>query len=73
MAMDGGVRSPAHRTASSRIRRGAQRASSRCLPDDTWFHPGHGKDSTLGAERPHLAEWKAPLSALMWKLISPTT
>ena len=22
------------------------------LPDDTWFYPGHGNDSTLGAERP---------------------
>ena len=29
------------------------------LPDDTWFYPGHGKDSTLGAECPHLAEWHA--------------
>ena len=29
------------------------------LPDDTWFYPGHGNDSTLGAERPHLAAWKA--------------
>jgi glyoxylase-like metal-dependent hydrolase (beta-lactamase superfamily II) len=29
------------------------------LPDDTWFYPGHGKDSTLGAERPHLAQWRA--------------
>lgn len=29
------------------------------LPDETWFYPGHGNDSTLGAERPHLAEWKA--------------
>ncbi|WP_213012149.1 MBL fold metallo-hydrolase [Paractinoplanes toevensis] len=28
------------------------------LPDDTWFYPGHGKDSTLGNERPHLAEWR---------------
>ena len=28
------------------------------LPDDTWFYPGHGKDSTLGAERPHLGEWR---------------
>jgi glyoxylase-like metal-dependent hydrolase (beta-lactamase superfamily II) len=28
------------------------------LPDDTWFYPGHGDDSTLGAERPHLQEWK---------------
>ncbi|GAB2589412.1 hydrolase [Paractinoplanes abujensis] len=27
--------------------------------DDTWFYPGHGKDSTLGAERPHLPEWRA--------------
>lgn len=26
--------------------------------DDTVFHPGHGDDSTLGAERPHLAEWR---------------
>jgi glyoxylase-like metal-dependent hydrolase (beta-lactamase superfamily II) len=29
------------------------------LPDDTWFYPGHGRDSTLGAERPHLGEWQA--------------
>ena len=29
------------------------------LGDDTWFYPGHGKDSTLGAERPHLPEWRA--------------
>jgi glyoxylase-like metal-dependent hydrolase (beta-lactamase superfamily II) len=29
------------------------------LPDDTWFYPGHGDDSTLGVERPHLAEWRA--------------
>ena len=21
------------------------------LPDETWFYPGHGDDSTLGAER----------------------
>jgi glyoxylase-like metal-dependent hydrolase (beta-lactamase superfamily II) len=26
--------------------------------DDTWFYPGHGDDSTLGAERPHLQEWR---------------
>lgn len=26
--------------------------------DDTWFYPGHGSDSTLGAERPHLKEWR---------------
>lgn len=27
--------------------------------DDTWVYPGHGKDTTLGRERPHLAEWRA--------------
>lgn len=26
--------------------------------DDTVIHPGHGKATTLGAERPHLNEWK---------------
>ena len=26
--------------------------------DDTWFYPGHGDDSTIGAERPHLDEWR---------------
>ena len=29
------------------------------LPDSAWVYPGHGKDTTLGAERPHLAEWRA--------------
>lgn len=26
--------------------------------DATWFYPGHGSDSTLGAERPQLGEWR---------------
>ncbi|HEX5968402.1 MAG TPA: MBL fold metallo-hydrolase [Intrasporangium sp.] len=26
--------------------------------DDTWFYPGHGDDSTIGTERPHLQEWR---------------
>lgn len=26
--------------------------------DDTWVYPGHGTDTTLGAERPHLQEWR---------------
>ena len=26
--------------------------------DKTWFHPGHGNDSTLGAERPSVSEWR---------------
>lgn len=28
------------------------------LPDDTWFYPGHGDDSTLGEQRPQLAQWR---------------
>ncbi|MHB1211354.1 MAG: MBL fold metallo-hydrolase [Candidatus Nanopelagicales bacterium] len=27
------------------------------LPDETWVYPGHGWDTTLGAERPSLGEW----------------
>ncbi len=29
------------------------------LPDETVIHPGHGADGVLGADRPHLAEWRA--------------
>ena len=29
------------------------------LPDATTVYPGHGRDTTLGAERPFLAEWRA--------------
>jgi glyoxylase-like metal-dependent hydrolase (beta-lactamase superfamily II) len=29
------------------------------LPDQTWVYPGHGKDTTLGAERPQLPQWRA--------------
>ena len=28
------------------------------LDDDTWVYPGHGDDTTLGTERPHLPEWR---------------
>ncbi|MDT0319109.1 MBL fold metallo-hydrolase [Streptomyces millisiae] len=28
------------------------------LPDETWVYPGHGNDTTLGAERPKLPEWR---------------
>ena len=28
------------------------------LPDETWVYPGHGWDTTLGAERPALEEWR---------------
>ncbi|MGK4580641.1 MBL fold metallo-hydrolase [Kitasatospora sp. HPMI-4] len=29
------------------------------LPDEAWVYPGHGNDTTLGAERPYLDEWRA--------------
>ncbi len=29
------------------------------MPDETWVYPGHGADTTLGAERPSLDEWQA--------------
>ena len=32
----------------------ASSGSSTGHDDDTWFYPGHGDDSTIGAERPHL-------------------
>jgi len=28
------------------------------LPDETWIYPGHGDDTNLGVERPHLSEWR---------------
>ena len=28
------------------------------LPDETWVYPGHGSDTTIGAERPHLDTWR---------------
>ncbi len=28
------------------------------LPDETWFYPGHGEDSTLGEQHPHVQEWR---------------
>jgi hypothetical protein len=29
------------------------------LPDETWVYPGHGDDTTLAVDRPHLDEWRA--------------
>ncbi|MEO3935480.1 MBL fold metallo-hydrolase [Dermatophilaceae bacterium Soc4.6] len=26
--------------------------------DDTWVYPGHGGDTVLGRERPHLSQWR---------------
>jgi glyoxylase-like metal-dependent hydrolase (beta-lactamase superfamily II) len=28
------------------------------LPDETWVYPGHGGDTTVGDERPHVQEWR---------------
>jgi glyoxylase-like metal-dependent hydrolase (beta-lactamase superfamily II) len=28
------------------------------FPDPTWVYPGHGNDTTLGEQRPHLGEWR---------------
>ncbi len=28
------------------------------LLDETWVYPGHGDDTTLGTERPHVREWR---------------
>ena len=27
------------------------------LPDETWVYPGHGDDTLLGVERPHVMDW----------------
>jgi glyoxylase-like metal-dependent hydrolase (beta-lactamase superfamily II) len=29
------------------------------LPDETWVYPGHGRDTTLGAERASIPQWRA--------------
>jgi glyoxylase-like metal-dependent hydrolase (beta-lactamase superfamily II) len=28
------------------------------LDDETWVYPGHGDDTTIGAERPSIPEWR---------------
>jgi hypothetical protein len=43
--------SPARYTVKSRL--------FDVLPDDTWFYPGHGDDSTLGEQKPHIDEWRS--------------
>jgi glyoxylase-like metal-dependent hydrolase (beta-lactamase superfamily II) len=43
----------------ARIMDGLEREVFDRLPDETWVYPGHGDDTTLGAERGHLGEWRA--------------
>lgn len=31
----------------------------RVLADSTWVYPGHGGDTTLGAERPSVPVWRS--------------
>jgi len=38
---------------------GAIRDKLFLMPDETLVRPGHGDDTTIGAERPHLEEWVA--------------
>jgi glyoxylase-like metal-dependent hydrolase (beta-lactamase superfamily II) len=37
---------------------GIERKVFGALPDETWVYPGHGNDTTLGDERPHLEKWR---------------
>ena len=44
-------------TRFSQIMRSLERLFA--YPDDVRVLPGHGKDTTLGTERPHIDEWRA--------------
>jgi len=55
----GGVGKTAGPTQFTSLLDDVERKLFGALPDDTWFYPGHGDDSTLGRERPALAEWRA--------------
>ena len=41
-----------------RVHNGVVEKFFNVLPDETWVYPGHGRGTTLGDERPHLAEWR---------------
>jgi len=43
----------------ARIMDGLEQRIFAAFPDDTWVYPGHGADTTLGAERGQLGEWRA--------------
>ena len=52
----GRTRSPAD---FAQIMDSVERRLFDALPDETWVYPGHGDDTTLGTERPHLPAWRA--------------
>lgn len=43
----------------TRIMDGLEQRIFASFPDHTWVYPGHGADTTLGAERDQLGEWRA--------------
>lgn len=43
----------------SRIMDGLEQRIFAVFADSTWVYPGHGADTTLGAERDQLGEWRA--------------
>ena len=52
-----GRATPASRAATSTRSSARSRAGSSTSPADTIVLPGHGDDTTIGTERPHLQEW----------------
>lgn len=55
----GGVGKTTSPEAFTSLLDGVERKLFDRLPDETWVYPGHGDDTTLGRERPHLGEWRA--------------
>lgn len=46
-------------SAFARLIDGVEHRIFEAYPDEAWVYPGHGYDTTLGAERPWLAQWRA--------------
>lgn len=55
----GGVGRTTSPDAFASLIAGVERKLFDRLPDETWVYPGHGDDTTLGAERPQLPQWRA--------------
>lgn len=53
----GGLGKTANRNSFNSLYRDVTEKIFHRLPDDSYFYPGHGPDSTLGAERPSLEDW----------------